>query len=502
MARVLLPWVRGPRQGFLLKLIKNFIFYSGANLLQKAIGFFLLPLYTHFLTTEDYGKVNIVTSITGLLTVFYMLSLEGAGTRFHYKYGPGGERVKEIWGTLLLFLTVNGFLLTALLLGGHRILLDPFANGIPFYPYLLLGLISVSLTPAYNLFQCFLQASQSGLHFGLNNLVFFLLNTGFAILTVVVLDMRATGVLLALAVTNGIYFAYSFLAFAPRLKMRFRWSHFKEAWAYSMPIIPHSLAGWAMSLMDRVFINFYKDASTVGLYSIGYQFASLINITTSSVNQAYVPWFFEKIREGAEGRARIAKLAELLSLAYSFTALAVTFVCQDVMSVFIGSSFREGWRVVPVLSFAFVFNGLYYFFVNVLFVSHTKLVPFVTFSSAILNFALNALLIPRFGMIGAACTSMATFICSSSLAYIMGSRVDRIGFRWARMYTYPFLLFAVSLIVFLKPRFPLSHFIVLKAAVLLTVAGVILFTHRKDAGMLKELVLKRLARFRPAQEIP
>jgi O-antigen/teichoic acid export membrane protein len=190
------------------KVLKNSGIYGIVSILQKAIGFFLLPLYTAYLSTTDYGIIGVVSSIVSFLSLFYMLSLNGAVTRFYYEYKSDEERVKELWGTIITFVLINSLLLSSILFTFHKYLLDPFAKGINFYPYIFLGLIAITLNPMYSIFQSTLQTRQIGRKYGLNNLIFFIINLVLTIILVVVFNLKAVGVLLAAAITNGIFFIY------------------------------------------------------------------------------------------------------------------------------------------------------------------------------------------------------------------------------------------------------------------------------------------------------
>ena len=98
----------------LSKLVKNSSIYTVVSVLQKAIGFFLLPLYTRYLMPADYGVVSVVTSIEAFLTAFYMLSLHGAVTRFYFSLRNDLGELKKLWGTCFSFVGINAIILTAL----------------------------------------------------------------------------------------------------------------------------------------------------------------------------------------------------------------------------------------------------------------------------------------------------------------------------------------------------------------------------------------------------
>jgi O-antigen/teichoic acid export membrane protein len=306
--------------------------------------------------------------------------------------------------------------------------------------------------------------------------------------------MKAEGILTALALTNLIFFLYTFLDFPRRIALRFSATHLKEAFAYSLPLIPHSLAGWAMGLIDRLFLNHYRDAASVGVYSIGAQFGNLINIATVAVNQAYVPWFFEQFEKGQEGRARIVRASEAMVLAYCACALAVSLFAQEALLLMVSEEFRTGWTVVPPLAFSFVFSGVYFLFVNPLFVRRTAFVPIVTVASGALGVALNMVLVPRFGMAGAAASSLGSMAASSILALILTSMLEPIGFRWVRMYGYVAIAFLLSQAVHLQGLLHPAIFILGKAVLAGATAAAVVLTHRTEAAKVWSIAQARLRR--------
>lgn len=434
------------------QVLKNSGIYGVVSILQKAIGFFLLPLYTSFLTPDDYGKVAVVTSIISFLSLFYLLSLNGAITRFFYEYKDDENKIKEFWGTNVLFIIINSFLLSAILCIFNKYLLMPLAKGINFYPYLLLGIVSITLNPIYSIFQATLQARQIGKQFAINNLIYFICNVIFTIVFVTLLKLKAEGVLFAYALTDTIFFIYTCIKFIPKIKLAINKKYLVESLKYSLPLLPHSLSGWVMGMLDRIFINNLNSTATVGIYNIGLQFGNIINILTTAVNQAYVPWFFEKMGGEKEGKLKVIRFAELAVVIYSFIALIISLFGVDILKFMVSKNFRDGWKVIPFLSFAYVFNGIYYFAVNPLFYNKkgTKYVPIGTFTGAILNTILNFILVPKYNMIGASLASMISMIVASLLVFYISYKIEPLDFRYIKMYVTAFVFFAVSLFPFIK----------------------------------------------------
>ncbi|MFU7517990.1 lipopolysaccharide biosynthesis protein, partial [Clostridium sp. HCS.1] len=93
---------------------------------------------------------------------------------------------------------------------------------------------------------------------------------------------------------------------------------------YSLPLLPHSFSGWAVSMIDRLFLNGYEGLAVPAIYSTGSQFANIINVITVAVNQAYVPWFFEKMKDKEKNELEIVKVSEYTTIIYCFLAMGMS----------------------------------------------------------------------------------------------------------------------------------------------------------------------------------
>lgn len=455
------------------KLLKNSVIYTFVLVLQNATSFFLLPLYTSYLTPEDYGIVAVVNSIIGILTIFFTLSLNGAANRFYFAYKDNLEKLKRFWGSLFVATILNSIILGSLFYLFRSVLLQPFAGQVQFSPYILLGLISVTLNPAFLFFQSCIQATQNGKQFAVQNFLFFLLNLLLTIIFVTQCDYGAMGVLLARAITTIIFFILTLILFLPKIKIGINRDDLKTGFKYSLPLLPHSLFGWTYSTIDRLLINKIRTTAEVGLYNIGAQFGLVMNILTDSVNKAYAPWFFEKLLEGSSGKKSIVKVSAILVLAYSFIALCLSLFSPELVMLMTKSGFHSAWFTIPFISFSSVFGGIYYVVCNSLFVKKTYLVPFVTFSSAIFSIILNLLLIPRFGMIGAAISGLSAQFITSIVVLVVSVKVEPIAYNWRAMYFSAFLCFLSSFVAYILRPFYLFG-VLIKLTVLIAVFTVLL----------------------------
>ncbi len=426
------------------KILTNSAVYSFTTLLQKGIGFFLLPLYTAFLTPEDYGIVTVVTSISSFMSVLVMMALNGAATRFHYKNTDENYR-KVLWGTITTIVIISSLGWGSVFFTFHRFLVDPFIGEVTFYPYAVIGLANTMITPLYLLFQCNLQARQEAFHYSINTLFNFLVHVGLAIVFIAVLKMGAVGMLLANVTTSLLFFIYVLILFVPKTKIGIDKNVAKESFRYSLPLLPHQISIWSAGTLDRLFLNGIKGKAVTGVYSVGQQFGSVISTIAYSVNQAFVPWFFQMIEKGKEGCRKIERMGLLAVLGYCLVAFAISLFAPEVLKIMVSEGFRDAWKIIPIICFAFVFHGLYFFFINILFIKDTGWVFTVTLSSMGIDILMNILLIPIWGFYGSAIACFMTYFSRSVFALFLSLKKNKeIRYNYVLMYIAPFLFLALS----------------------------------------------------------
>lgn len=188
------------------RVLQNSAIYTIIMVLQKGISFLLLPIYTYFLSPADYGVLGVVSSISSFLSVLISLGVGGAASRFYYLHKNDKEYHRRLYGTIALVILCNTITFGSLFIFGHKYLIDPIIGKIDFYPFVIVGLLTVLVTPLYTFFQEYLQTIQDGKRYGINSLSFFFLNLTFILVSLYVLHLGVLGVLLSNLCTSILFF--------------------------------------------------------------------------------------------------------------------------------------------------------------------------------------------------------------------------------------------------------------------------------------------------------
>lgn len=451
-----------------MSIIKNSAIYTGAIILQGVGTAILLPLYSHYLSPREYGIVSVINALVNLLSYIYLLSLHGAATRFYVEYQADETVTRQLFGTIFVFIFISNICFTIFLIASRKFLLENLLTDIAFYPYILLGLLAVTFYSTYPLFQAILQVKQMSMRFAVHTIAYVIVNMLLAVFFVVLAKMQAVGVLLALTITNILFFFYFVVIFVRKLVLKPNQKLLVKSLRYAIPLVPHAVAAWAIILINHLLINTIISSEAVALYDIGFYASSVVYIVSLAVNQAYTPWFYAKMNGKPKEKIKIAQVAEFACVCYALLALAISFVAFPVLSILFAPQYQLSYTVVPFLSFSFVFGGLYYFFSSPLFFNtkYTKLVPFCTLISASINIILNLLLIPRYGIIGSAIGTLIAMVCVSFVALQFAYRFERLPFQWRKMYLIALGFFIISLMALYETDSNFILLIVVKTLVL------------------------------------
>ena len=382
--------------------------YAATTLLQRGIAFLLLPLYTRFLTPEDYGVLAVVGALSTFLLVFSSLSMHGAVTRYYFLYRDAPEVFKEFLGTVIVATlgAASGFTIL-LLVVGERIL-APVYGAIPF------GRTWSWVSPrlGFNLSlsrfsRCFKLGRK---RYAFHSLAQFGLTVLLVIAFVVQLRWDARGPLLASLLVAALYCFLSFLyLLRHEYSLCFSREHLRRALSYSLPLIPHTVASQITATFDRIMINGMIGTAAAGLYNVAASFGGVMAFMADGMNRAYGPVAMGCLQTGDRHRLdELAKMGLMIIAGLSLAASAVSLFAKEVVVLLTAPAFHESHIVVPWLAFSFVGAGMYYLFVNIFFfhVHLTKVVAVASGVGAVLNVGLNYFMIKEYGLIGAAIAAL------------------------------------------------------------------------------------------------
>lgn len=397
------------------KLVKNSALYTLGNVLLKAFSFLLIPIYTSYLTTEDYGITSLVSGFTGLASCFITLGLQYAVIRFYADFKENKILVSRLFGTVIVFIILFGTILSVMLVVTQNIWLDIFFKNIPFVPIVLLSILISVVSALYSLYQDILKGMQDARQSVVLSFVFFFLLLIANIVTVVIYKKGAFGMVWSTFAVNAVMVVFMYVDLRRR-----RLFHFcldlgllKELLMYSLPLVPHTLSYNLTYYATRVLINSKLSLSSLGLFSLASQFGYVSDIILNSFQAAFQPWMFEKMKIGnKESKISIQKSTYSLLWVMGLIYLVVGTYSQEAIYIMADNRYGEAWRYVPLLVVSVALKSPLYFYTNFLYYnkSKTKYVFVATIVACILNIILTWVFIPLWGIYGSIIADIVSMV--------------------------------------------------------------------------------------------
>ena len=416
------------------KVVLNSIIYSASGLLIKCFSFFLLPLYTAYLTTEDYGITSIAGSFIRTTEFIVAFSLFSAVLRFFVDLKDEPEKLKRFYGTVVTFVFISGAVFFALFTLFRGALSKYVFQGIDYYPVILICLVSLVFNCQQTVYGNILKSQQKAAKSSILGIAYFFVTLVFNILFVVVLKMGAVGSLLASLAGYVIYTVYFLIDMTVKKEIIFclDFKLLKSALKYSVPIMPHNLSTQIASLISKILIGDSVSLAGVGIYSVAVQFGNIADTIQTYVDQAYGPWLYEKLNEKGEGyKAFIRSISKMMIAVIGFFFIGISLFSQDYIVLFVDKSYAEAWKFVPFIVLVFAIKTMYYFYVEVLFYykKASKFLFTATLSGSIVNLILSYFFIKSYGVYGSIAADAVAMILRVLIIVIISKRFDDIGLR-------------------------------------------------------------------------
>lgn len=410
------------------------VIYGLGSVLGRSITFLLLPLYTRFLTPAEYGVVAVSGTITAVLGIVLPLGLHGAVAKYYFATGDPAERKRKN-GTLWVAIVLAAFTFAVVLdhYGGR--LFAWLVPQVPFAPYVRLAIWTAFFGVFGLVPLAVLQVEERPFAYVSATLATAIGSAALVVVFVVVRHEGAYGYLLGICVSAGAaaigYSIWAIKRFAPAIDA----ATLRLALAFSLPLVPHGLAGWVLDVSDRVLLERFVPAADIGLYALGFQFGAIANMLATAMNSAWVPFVYKRVAmSGTDARASLARLATLFAAVMCAAAVALALLGRDAVELLMSPSFRGAGPVIPWIVGGYVFAGLYFVPSNFLFVAErTSLIPLVTIAAGILNVLLNLWLMPRYGMMAAAWTTFGTYAVTLLLTWGVAQRVFHVPYEYGRV---------------------------------------------------------------------
>lgn len=388
--------------------------YILSNFLLKSIAIITTPIFTRILSPNDFGITNTYTSWLGIITIIGTLDIYSCVQIARYDYKD--EEMDSFLSSVLIVSTFSVILL--------YILVKIFGNTAMVFIGLPAGLVDIMFlevlfTNAFTIMQ-----TKHRAYFKYKQFVFFstliaILSPTLAIILINLQDGEFYyGKIIGNAIPKLIISFFIYFYILEKGKKFIDIKNWKYALLISIPLIPHHLAGNILNHFDKIMINKYTGSANTGLYSLGYSYALILSVAWTSFNQAWVPWFYGKMKE--KDISDIKKFVKPYTILFTMIFMLMMVVGPEAIMLFGPKEYWDSKWVIPPVLLGIFYQFIYSLYVNIEFyMKKTQFIAIGTIAAALFNVGLNYIFIPIYGYISAAYTTLIGYMVLFILHYFI-----------------------------------------------------------------------------------
>jgi len=396
--------------------LKNSIIYLGSSILNKAIPFLLLPVFTKYLTPSEYGVLAIFQLVLTFYTAFIGMNSHANISKQFYKYSK--SQVAKLIGNILLIVSIFSVIFLAITFAVTSYFNDIFS--IPSHWLQVMPLLSfMFMVNIINL--TVLRNEEKAYLFGMFEIANTAVNMMVTVVLLVVFHYGWYSQAIGISIAYFVFFiiSLSFLKKKGYLSFDFDREEIRSILIISLPLIPHTLGGIVINMSDRLFIEKMISLEMVGIYSVGYVFGMVVMLFTDAFIKAWSPWFYKNLAEPSDRKKReIVQYTYIYIIGLFILTVLISTLGSVVLPYFVDEKFHAAKEFVFWIALGYAVRGVYQiFFPYLVHIGKTSFLAISTIVAAIINLFLNYFLINLYGAVGAAFATIIAFFVAGLLVF-------------------------------------------------------------------------------------
>jgi O-antigen/teichoic acid export membrane protein len=408
------------------KLIKNTTIYALGDIVPRFLNFITFPILTRYLLPSDYGIINYVTTLTTFLTALGFLCVN-TYYMVHYYRCENEEARKKLLGNLFSFVILFNIIIIALFLLFGNYIFNALASKVSFNPYIIIAL----LFNFFNLFAVLPSALYRLLEkpalLTIINISNGVITMIFTFILVIHFNYTALGILYANLAVSALFSVIFLYTIRNHITWNLNLSQIKTVLAFSLPLLPGSLAYYITTLSDRILISKYLSLNDLGIYSTAATVASILTIVSFGAYKAFEPHIFKKWGDEA-----FLKIFEGIRNGFIYVlligVLCLTVFSKEFFQIMTNVKFHVAYWYVPIIIIGIYCSSLSMLYGTIITAKgKTKINSLINITGACISIVLNVLLLQKYGLVIAAMvSSLAMTVMMSISIWYADLKIDRI----------------------------------------------------------------------------
>lgn len=382
---------------------KATIWFMFCTILQKSISLITTPIFTRMMSTEQYGQFSVYNSWLQIFTIITTLRLNWAVfNKGMSKYRDDRDGYTSTMQTLTASITLVVFVIYLIF---HKQI-----NALTELPTFIMLAIFAELfvTPAIDFWTIRKRYEYIYKPVVFRTILMSVLNAGIGVCAVFFADEKGYARILSCVLVNICFGSVLFAYNLKKGKKLFCVEYARFALLFNLPLLLHYLSTYILDQFDRIMIQKMVGFSEAGIYSVAYNAGLIMKIVTQSINNALVPWQYDKL-EKKEWKSLDNTLFYIFAGVGSIAVLFCAFA-PELLKILADEKYYEATYVIPAVALGMFFSFIYTTFANTeFFFDQNRFTMYISMSGAVLNIFLNYICIKQFGYIAAGYTTLVCY---------------------------------------------------------------------------------------------
>ncbi len=444
------------------QVLKNSAVAGIGNILGKAAAFLMIPVYTTYLTPQEYGIAELLDLSSVIIGLVIGFGITAATVRFYFEYQDQSDRDTVVSTAMLTSIAV--MLAAVLLLTFFSEDISRLVFKTPeYHAYVTLSLWNLLLSATIEVPLALLRAQQRIVFFTGISIARLVSSLALNILFIVYFDWKIWGLLYSTFITTALIGLFLTARTLWLVGCRFSLRILKSMLAYGLPHVPETMGMFTLHFADHFFLQVYGSLAQVGIYSLAYKFGMVPHMLLSS--SFWVVWSakrFELIgRPGSE--AIYGRVLTYFVYCQLLVGLAFSLLAPHMLQLVAAQPFHAAAHLIPIIVLSYLVFGMYYLLqTGISIQKQTKYLGLILTVTACVNLLLNYLLVPRLLSLGAALATLLSFVTMAVAAYVISDRLLPLPYEFGRLAKLFLVALALYAVGYALPDLPLPYAVTLK----------------------------------------
>lgn len=419
-------------------LSKSVAWYGIGNLFIRSVSFILLPFYSNLISTSEFGDYALLMSVYAIISVLYQFGMHGALNKFYIEEKTE-ERKKIIFSTLLNLIILFGVILTVIFSLTSTEISEIVFNSNRYSSLFILVFNALFLETICYYILLLLKTKELSKPAVIYSGIGAILNLIFNVIFVFIYRLSIAGIIFAQLASSMFLLLILSRVISKEYVIRIDKNITKILLKFAYPLMFAGFLSAAVDVADRFILNYFLGTSEVGIYSLAYRIAMVMNVFVISFRTAWSPYSLNLFYTNDYKKSYGSTLSKLVAIGCVILLLLSLF-SRYLFEINIGGIilfnpvYKSGIVILPLVLIGYIFSGISSFYSVYPYISnksyHFLASDFIAFIS---NIIINIIFIPKYGIIGAAFATAMGFLLGAAYLFFISRGQIKIDYQTKKL---------------------------------------------------------------------